>query len=83
MDELPRRRRPVSRRRTTGYSAVTGFSRCIRLYAGRPFALGEHLDRLERSAAAIELPVEREALESEISVLLGSSVSTKPSSALW
>ena len=27
----------------------------IRLYGGRPFALAEHLDRLERSAAAIEL----------------------------
>src|SRR6187551_2721927 len=48
-----------------------GVFEVIRLYAGRPFALGEHLDRLERSAAAIELPVEREALESEISVLLG------------
>lgn len=48
-----------------------GVFEVIRLYAGRPFALGEHLDRLERSAAAIELPVEREALESEISTLLG------------
>lgn len=47
-----------------------GVFEVIRLYAGRPFALGEHLDRLERSAAAIELPVERDALESEISVLL-------------
>ena len=33
-----------------------GVFEVIRLYAGRPFALGEHLDRLERSAAAIELP---------------------------
>ena len=48
-----------------------GVFEVLRLYAGRPFALGEHLDRLERSAAAIELPVEREALESEIAVLLG------------
>ena len=48
-----------------------GVFEVIRLYAGRPFALGEHLDRLERSAAAIELPVERDALESEISALLG------------
>ena len=30
----------------------------------------EHLDRLERSAAAIELPLEREPLEAEISALL-------------
>ena len=47
-----------------------GVFEVIRLYAGRPFALGEHLDRLERSAAAIELPVEREALEGEIEALL-------------
>ena len=47
-----------------------GVFEVIRLYAGRPFALSEHLDRLERSAAAIELPVEREPLEAEISALL-------------
>ena len=47
-----------------------GVFEVIRLYAGRPFALSEHLDRLERSAAAIELPVEREPLETEISALL-------------
>jgi branched-chain amino acid aminotransferase len=47
-----------------------GVFEVIRLYAGRPFALSEHLDRLERSAAAIELPVEREPLEAEISNLL-------------
>ena len=43
----------------------------IKLYEGRPFALGDHLDRLERSAAAIELPVDRAALEHEIGDLLG------------
>jgi branched-chain amino acid aminotransferase len=47
-----------------------GVFEVIRLYDGRPFALSEHLDRLERSAAAIELPVEREPLEAEISDLL-------------
>jgi len=47
-----------------------GVFEVIRLYAGRPFALDEHLDRLERSAAAIELPVDREMLEAEISALL-------------
>jgi branched-chain amino acid aminotransferase len=47
-----------------------GVFEVIRLYAGRPFALGEHLDRLERSAAAIELPIEREPFEAEISALL-------------
>jgi len=47
-----------------------GVFEVIRLYAGRPFALDEHLDRLERSAAAIDLPIERETFESEIAALL-------------
>jgi branched-chain amino acid aminotransferase len=47
-----------------------GVFEVIRLYGGRPFALREHLDRLERSAAAIELPVERDPLEREIDALL-------------
>jgi branched-chain amino acid aminotransferase len=42
----------------------------IRLYEGKPFALVDHLDRLERSGAAIELEFDRAALESEIDVLL-------------
>jgi branched-chain amino acid aminotransferase len=43
----------------------------IRLYDGRPFALDDHLDRIERSAAAIELDVDRGSLEHEIGGLLG------------
>jgi branched-chain amino acid aminotransferase len=43
----------------------------IRLYEGRPYALRDHLDRIERSAAAIELTVDRAALEHEIGDLLG------------
>ena len=42
----------------------------IRLYQGQPFALGDHLDRLERSAAAIELEFDRAALEHEVGDLL-------------
>jgi branched-chain amino acid aminotransferase len=42
----------------------------IRLYEGRPFALGDHLDRLERSSAAIQLEFDRAALEREIGALL-------------
>jgi branched-chain amino acid aminotransferase len=42
----------------------------IRLYDGRPFALGDHVDRLQRSAAAIELEFDRPALEREIESLL-------------
>jgi branched-chain amino acid aminotransferase len=42
----------------------------IRLYEGRPFALADHVDRLQRSAAAIELEFDRAALEGEIGALL-------------
>ena len=42
----------------------------IRLYGGWPLALAAHLDRIERSAAVIELPVERELIETEIEALL-------------
>jgi branched-chain amino acid aminotransferase len=53
-----------------GLQRGDGVFEVIRLYAGRPFALAEHLDRLDRSAAAIDLEVEREALEREIAALL-------------
>jgi len=42
----------------------------IRLYQGKPFALVDHLDRLERSSGAIELGLDRAALEREIEALL-------------
>jgi branched-chain amino acid aminotransferase len=42
----------------------------IRLYEGKPFALVDHLDRLERSVGAIELSFDRAALEAEIEALL-------------
>ncbi len=47
-----------------------GVFEVIRLYRGRPFALADHLDRLERSAAAIELPAQRAELAGEIEALL-------------
>jgi branched-chain amino acid aminotransferase len=47
-----------------------GVFEVIRLYAGLPFALDEHLDRLERSAAAIELSLDRDAFAAEITALL-------------
>jgi branched-chain amino acid aminotransferase len=47
-----------------------GVFEVIRLYNGRPFTLEEHLARLERSAAAIELSIDRAALEEEIGGLL-------------
>lgn len=53
-----------------GLQRGDGVFEVIRLYAGRPFALGEHLDRLGRSGAAIDLDVDREAMEREIAALL-------------
>jgi branched-chain amino acid aminotransferase len=57
--------------RDDGLYRGDGAFEVIRLYGGRPFALGDHLDRLERSAAAIELEFDRAALEGEIETLLG------------
>lgn len=37
----------------------------IRVYDGRPFALDEHLARLERSAASLRLPVDLEAVRAD------------------
>ena len=56
--------------RDDGLYRGDGAFEVIRLYGGRPFALGDHLDRLERSAAAIELEFDRAALEREIGALL-------------
>jgi branched-chain amino acid aminotransferase len=42
----------------------------IRIYGGRLFALADHLDRLQRSGAAIQLEFDRPALEREIEALL-------------
>ena len=47
-----------------------GVFEVARLYSGRPFAMDEHWDRLERSAAAIGLQVDRPALEAELEPLL-------------
>ncbi len=56
--------------RDDGLYRGDGVFEVIRLYGGRPFALAAHLDRLERSAAAIDLVVDRARLEPEIEALL-------------
>jgi branched-chain amino acid aminotransferase len=45
----------------------------IRVYDGRPFALAEHLRRLERSAANLRLPVDLEAVRADVWRLLASA----------
>jgi branched-chain amino acid aminotransferase len=47
-----------------------GVFEMVRLYRGRPFALADHLDRLERSAAAIELGFDRGTIEREVDAVL-------------
>lgn len=40
-----------------GYQFGDGVYEVIRVYGGHPFCLGEHLDRLERSAREIRMPL--------------------------
>ncbi|MDQ6820908.1 MAG: aminotransferase class IV [Actinomycetota bacterium] len=47
-----------------------GVFEVIRVYEGRPFALDEHLARMERSAANLRLPVDLEAVRAETYRLL-------------
>ena len=47
-----------------------GVFEVLRLYGGRPFALDLHLDRMARSAGAIELPLQRSALEGDVERLI-------------
>lgn len=42
-----------------------GVFEVVRVYGGRPYGLASHLDRLEASAGAIQLPVDRAALEAD------------------
>lgn len=53
-----------------GFFRGDGVFEVMRCYAGSPFAFGEHLDRMERSAAAIDLEVDRAAVESDADRLL-------------
>ncbi len=53
-----------------GFFRGDGVFEVMRCYAGRPFALGEHLDRMEKSAAALDLDVDRGAVETDADRLL-------------
>jgi branched-chain amino acid aminotransferase len=47
-----------------------GVFEVLRLYAGRPYALDEHLERLARSAANLRLPIELDAVRADVVRLL-------------
>ncbi|MEY2534655.1 MAG: branched-chain amino acid aminotransferase [bacterium] len=47
-----------------------GVFEVMRLYAGRPFALDDHLARMERSAANLRLPLDAEAVRGDVAALL-------------
>jgi branched-chain amino acid aminotransferase len=47
-----------------------GVFEVIRIYAGRPFALDEHLDRMGHSAASLRLPFDEDAVRADVDALL-------------
>src|SRR5437588_7035038 len=55
-----------------GFQFADGVYEVIRLYNGKPFTLAEHMERLSKSAAALQLPVPLDvaALTAEIQKLL-------------
>jgi branched-chain amino acid aminotransferase len=53
-----------------GFLRGDGVFEVIRLYGGRPFALADHFARLERSAANLRLPIDIEAVRTDVEALL-------------
>ncbi len=47
-----------------------GVFEVIRIYAGRPFALDEHVERMIRSATSIRLPFDEDAVRADAAALL-------------
>lgn len=56
-----------------------GVFEVIRLYGGRPFALDEHMERMSGSAANLRLPLDVDAMRTEIEALLDAA---RPGDAL-
>jgi branched-chain amino acid aminotransferase len=54
----------------------------LRLYGARPYALDEHLARLERSAANLRLPVDLDAVRADVERLLGAAAGEPDPGAL-
>jgi branched-chain amino acid aminotransferase len=47
-----------------------GVFEVVRLYGGRPFALEEHLERMARSAAAVRLALDLDAVRDDVAAIL-------------
>jgi len=65
-----------------GFIRGDGIFEVIRLYDGTPFALEEHLARLERSGRNLRLPVDAEAVRADVFRLLAEAGSGPPHGAL-
>ena len=50
-----------------------GVFEVMRLYGGRPFALDEHLARMERSAERLRLPIDVEAVRADVGTLVAAA----------
>jgi branched-chain amino acid aminotransferase len=53
-----------------GFLRGDGAFEMLKLYSGKPFALADHMNRLDRSAAGIFLEYDRPAFEREIAALI-------------
>lgn len=59
-----------------------GVFEAVRIYDGTPFRLADHLARLERSAANLRLPLDLEAVRSDVWRLLAQAGAESPPQAL-
>ena len=53
-----------------GLTRGDGGFEVMRLYGGRPFALADHYERLERTCAGLRLDYDADALRAEVAALL-------------
>src|SRR4051794_26162432 len=56
--------------RDEGLLRGDGVFEVMRLYDGRPFALDDHIERMERSAGNLLLPLDTDAVRADIGALL-------------
>ncbi len=59
-----------------------GIFEVLRLYDRRPFALEDHLERLQRSADNLRLPLDLDAIRTDVATLLEAAAADEPRGAL-